>query len=196
MKLRWTVPTAWRTACTFESGRPAKSNEKPPRMPPLWPIAAGTVGAREVIRVSPGASTVPMAKGRPSSESVSNFYSAAGGAVAHDGRHRSGRHGRIFSIASFGLASGRLSDHPNPDLLSGRKSGSDDFGGYRTAGEAVWTGAWADADDLHQLLRQFADYSAIFARSQHRRSRAGSAGGHQPGWNVSSDTAAESPHLQ
>src|SRR5579862_4088233 len=114
-----------------------------------------------------GARIAPMVKGRPSSESVANLYSAAGGDVPHDGRHRTGRHGRLFSIAGVRLAAGGLSDYPGPDVLSGRESRGGHFGGDGAAGEAVWPGARPEPDDLHQFLRQLADHSAVLARSQH-----------------------------
>src|ERR1700692_3897869 len=136
----------------FASGRPAKWNEKPPRMRLHWPIGARARARMVAVNssVSRGALTAPTAKGRPSSESLPHFYSAPGGDIAHDGRDSAGRHGRLFSVAGLGFAAGRLSYHSDPDFLSGRQSGSDDFGGYSAAGEAVRAGAWTEPDDLHQ----------------------------------------------
>ncbi len=73
-------------------------------------------------------------------------------------------------------------DYPTMQIQTfypGRESGGGDVVDHRAARKAVRAGARADADDVDQLLWQFADHAAVFARSQHRRRRAGGAGGHQ-----------------
>src|SRR5690242_9245419 len=102
----------------FGSGRLAKSKDKPLPMRPHWPTAVGIKAARAAVktRASQAAPRAVMVKGPGSSEPIPNLYSAASGHIAHDGRCSPGGHGRLFSIAGLGIAPGRLSDHPDPDV--------------------------------------------------------------------------------
>ena len=115
----------------------------------------------------------------PLSESVPDIHSSARRDFADDGRSRARRHRCVPAVAGFGAAAGRLPDHSDPDVLSRRQPGSDGILGHCAARKAVRSGAGPDADDLDQLLRQFADHPAVRARSQHRHRRAGGAGSHQ-----------------
>src|SRR3954451_14663551 len=87
------------------------------------------------------------------SEPVAPFHPPARGDLAHDGRRGADRRGRVPAVAGLRAATGRLPDHAGADLLSGRKPGGDDVRGYCSSREAVWPGAWTDADDLDQLVR-------------------------------------------
>ena len=100
------------------------------------------------------------------------------------------------ATAGFGAASGRLPDHADPDVLPGREPGGSDVFDHRAARKAVRPGARTDADDVDQFFWQFADHAAVFARSQHRRRRAGSAGRHQCSHQSSSHQSPGSSHLQ
>ena len=53
------------------------------------------------------------------------------------------------------------------DLLPGRKSGRDGFLGHGSVGAAIWTGAWSEPDDLHQLLWKFGHHAAVCPRFKH-----------------------------
>ena len=129
-------------------------------------------------------------------EPLPDLHSATGRDVADDGRRGARRRRGVPAAAGFGAAAGRLPDYPDPDLLSGREPGGDDVFGHRAAREAVRAGAWPDADDVDQFLRQFADHAAVLARSQHRYRRAGSAGGHQRGVDLSAQGSPVSSDLQ
>ena len=85
------------------------------------------------------------------------------------------------AVAGFGSAAGRLPDHSDPDLLSGRESGSDDVVGDGAARKAVRAGAGLAADDVDQFVRQFAGHAAVQSCAQYRHSGAGSSGGDQRG---------------
>src|SRR5208282_4441728 len=61
---------------------------------------------------------------------------------------------------------------------------------------AIWTGARTEPDDLDKLLRGLGDYPAIRPEPEYRCGRAGSAGGHQCGINISADQSAEPSDLQ
>ena len=86
---------------------------------------------------------------------------------------------RLQAVAGLGAAASRLSDDPGADVLSRRQPGRDGVVGDRAAGTAVRTGAGPEPDDLDQLRRELGHHAAIHARAEHRRRRAGSAGGDQ-----------------
>ena len=71
------------------------------------------------------------------SESVPNFYPEAGGNVADDA-WRGARRCRCFpAIAGFGVASGRLPDHADPDVLPWGEPGGSDVFDHGAARETV-----------------------------------------------------------
>ena len=129
-------------------------------------------------------------------ESLPNLHPEAGGDVADDGRRGARRCHGVPATAGLGAAPGRLPDHADPDVLPGREPGGSDVFDHRAAREAVRPGARTDADDVDQFFQQFADHAAVFARSQHRRRRAGGAGRHQCSHDFSSQQSPGSSHLQ
>ena len=78
-----------------------------------------------------------------------------------------------------GIAGGRLSDHPGPDLLSGCQPRCDDLVGHRTAGAPVGRDAEPEADVVDEFGRGLGHHPAIQPRHQPRHRRAGSPGGDQ-----------------
>ncbi len=82
------------------------------------------------------------------------------------------------------------------DVLSGRQPGCDGLVGHGAAGAAVRPGAGPEPDDFHQFRGKLADHAAIFAGFEHRRGRAGGAGGDQRGDHLSAGRPAQSADLQ
>ena len=136
------------------------------------------------------------ARPRGTDESVAAVHSAAGRDLAADGGHPAGGHRGLPAAAGFGAAAGGLPDHPGADVLSRREPGGDGVVGHRAAGAPVRPGARPEADDLHQFLRQLAHHAAVRARPEHRRGRAGGAGGHQRRRHLPAARPAEPADLQ
>src|SRR5947209_1792528 len=89
--------------------------------------------------------------GAESSESVPDLHPPACSDVAHDGRSGPRWYCRVPAVAGLGAAAGGLPDDPGADVLSGRRSGSDDVGRYRAARKTIRASAGSDADDVDQL---------------------------------------------
>src|SRR6185295_8084382 len=107
------------------------------------------------------------------------FHSAAGSDRPTDGGIGVGGHHRLPAVADLCIAASGLSNHSSTDVLSGREPGGNDFGCDSSARAAIWPGARAEPDDLHQLVRQFADHASVFTGSEYRYRGAGGAGGNQ-----------------
>ena len=86
---------------------------------------------------------------------------------------------RLPPAAGRRAAAGRLSDDRRLDHAARRERRDDGVGGDDAARAAVRADAVAHADDVGVELRQLADHAAVHARPQHRRRRAGRAGGDQ-----------------
>ena len=90
-------------------------------------------------------------------------------------------------------------DYPIIQVLTfypGGGTGGDGLVGDRAAGAAVRPDAGAEADDLGQFRRRLGDHARIQPGREHRRGRAGGAGGHQRGQQLSAHRPAQSAHLQ
>ena len=75
-------------------------------------------------------------------------------------------------------------DYPTIQVLTfypGRQPGRHGLVGHRAAGAAVRPGAGPEPDDLDQLRRQLGHHAAVRPGPEHRRGRAGGAGGDQRG---------------
>ena len=149
--------------------------------PPGWPRSGGGRGGGGKKGDGRAATAIQERQTgrRAPSESVPDLHPEAGSHLTDDG----GRGARGFrcvpATAGLGAAAGRLPDHANPDVLPRREPGGGDVVDHRAARETVRAGPGTDADDVDQFFWQFADHAAVFARSQHRYRRAGSAGRHQ-----------------
>ena len=180
------TPENWRTRPT--TTRAAATGRR---------IKKGDGSSRRAAATSEGGGNFKKGQGGGArSESLPDLHPAAGGDVADDGRRGAGRCRCFPATAGLGAAAGRLPDHAGPDVLPRREPGGGDVFDHRAARKAVRAGAGTDADDVDQFLWQFADHAAVFARSQHRRSRAGGAGRHQCGHDLSSHQSPGSSHLQ
>ena len=99
---------------------------------------------------------------------------------AADGRPAARGHAR--RIAQLPVSALPQVDYPTIVVsthAARRERRDDGLGGDHAARAAVRADAVARADDLGVELRQLADHAAVHARSQHRRRRAGRAGGDQ-----------------
>src|SRR5271157_200431 len=189
------APTGWLKAPWSESGKPERWTTRQ-AMTPAPPEADGAAVAavadlRRVAATSKRARAEALV-----GESLPHLHPQAGGNLADDGWSGAGRGHGLPATAGLGAAPGGLPHHSSPDVLPGFEPGGSDVFDHRAAREAVRPGARADADDVDQFFQQFADHAAVFARSQHRRSRAGSAGRHQFGHHFSSQGSPGSPHIQ
>ena len=132
----------------------------------------------------------------PRNESFAAIHPQADRDHPADGGDPARRPGGIQTVAGLGAARGRLSHHPGADVLSGREPRCDGVVGDGAAGAAVRAGARAQPDDLEQLVRKFGHHAAVRPEPQHRCRRAGSAGSHQRGGDLSADRPAQSSRLQ
>src|SRR6185295_1821537 len=94
-------------------------------------------------------------------ESLPPLYSAAGGDGLVDDRHTAGRGRRLPATPGFRAASGRLSHHPGPHLLSGRESRRHGVFRHGTIGTPVRADARVESNDLEQFERQLGHYPTI-----------------------------------
>ena len=106
------------------------------------------------------------------------------------------RHRRLPAAAGLGAAAGGLSDDSGRDVLSGRQPGRDGLGRHRAARAAVRPGAGPEPDDVDQLRRRSVITLQFVLDLEHRRRRAGGAGGDQRGGHVSAGRPAEPADLQ
>ena len=100
------------------------------------------------------------------------------------------------AAAGRGAAAGRLPDDRRLDAAARRERRDDGLGGDDAARAPVRADAVARADDVGVELRQLADHAAVHARSQHRRRRAGRAGGDQRRVEPAAAHAAGAADLQ
>src|SRR5262249_37636055 len=135
----WTVPTGWLKVRRCASGA----------LPPT------------VRRRNAAAETAHR-------EHLQNVRPETGRDVAPHGRRCPGRVRRLPATAGLGAATGRLSDHADPDVLPRREPRGRDVFDHGAARETVWPGARPHPDDVDQFVRQLADHVAVFARSQYR----------------------------
>src|ERR1700759_1551336 len=94
-------------------------------------------------------------------ESVSSVHSPACSHLAFDDRHPARRIGFVHLPSNLGPAGGRLSHHPDSDLLSGCQRGGNDHVGYRSAGAATWPNAELGRNVFLELGWGFSDHFEI-----------------------------------
>src|SRR5579862_2063599 len=79
------------------------------------------------------------------SEPIPDLHPEAGGHLTDDGGRGSGRVRSVPATSGVGAAAGRLPDHADPDVLSGRQPGGGDVLDHRAARKTVRAGAGTDA---------------------------------------------------
>ena len=102
----------------------------------------------------------------------------------------------LSAVAGFCPARGGLPDHPGAHVLSRRRARGDGLVRDGAAGAAVRPDAGPEADDFSEFGRRLGDHARIQPGREHRCGRAGSAGGHQRGQQLSAQRSAQSAHLQ
>src|SRR5580693_9885621 len=124
-----------RSASPRPRARPRDSSRRGNRRLVRLRAASRRAVSRKTARAT---GLLPEARTEPRvSESFSSIYFATGSDVAVDGGDLAGGLCRLYSIACLGAARGGLPDDSGGDVLSGRQSGRDGVGSYRSAGAAV-----------------------------------------------------------
>src|SRR5579862_2458449 len=118
----------------------------PARVPTAVPRQADRAVAAEIAPVEPAAgiertAARARAEGAATLESVASLYSEARSDLALDGGDSAGGNRELQAAARIGIASGRLPDDSNRDVLSGRQPGCGGDDGNRAARAAVWATA-------------------------------------------------------
>src|SRR5258705_2211396 len=94
---------------------------------------------------------IPPSLGPPNGEPPPPLHSSARHDCFAYGGDPDRRGCRLHQAANLGITRGGVSDDPGSDLLSGSQSGCDVVRRHSTAGEAIWTNTWSDADDIDQF---------------------------------------------
>src|ERR1019366_1379575 len=165
------APTGWWKAPWLGSGKPER-----------WTTRQATRPEAAEADAVDEAAVADLKRARAEAqagEPIPHLHPQAGGDIADDGWSGARRGHGLPATAGLGATPGGLPDHPGSDVLPGFEPRGGDVFDHRAARKTVRPGARTDADDVDQFLQQFADHAAVFARSQHRRSRAGGAGRHQ-----------------
>ena len=94
-------------------------------------------------------------------EPLPHFHRSARCHHASDASDSSLGNCRLLAAASFGLAAGRLPDHPGTDFLPRCQPRGDDEFGYCPSRAAIWSDAGAQSNDVHERRRGIDHHAAV-----------------------------------
>src|SRR5579862_2017403 len=138
IRLSLTAPTGWLKAPW--SGYANRENwiTRPKRLQAAGEDGAGPGSRRAIARLEKAKIAAKRVRlEAPLRESIPIVHRKAGRDIADDGGSNPCRTHRLHAAAGVGAATGRLSDHANPDVLSGSKPGGRDVFDYCAARETV-----------------------------------------------------------